>query len=148
MQYKTLEQLERRADVHRDSPTVHQAMSRVERLGRWAQLLERQPHRRLYVLWETEYQPSMDRASMRCDDSALTVAFEDPAFRAAGLADDTFQTAKRFFSLSDRQLHEIVCSCRFERVVEARYAAAAVRRTVPRPSGPGVFSRMLRFLGF
>jgi len=148
MQYKTVEQLERRAKVQRDGPAIHRAMSRVERLERWAQLLERKPHRRLNVLWETEYQRPVERAAMRCDNSALTVAFENPEFRAAGLADDTFETAKRFFSLSDRELHEIVCSCRFGQFLEARDAAAAVRRTLRRPSGMGVFSRVIRYLGF
>ena len=148
MQQKSLEQLSQVAEIQRDGPAVHQAMSRVERLERWAQLLERKPHRRLNVIWQTEYQPPNERSVLRCDNSALAVAFEDPVFRAGGLVDDTFEAAKKFFSLSDRELHEIVCSCRFGHYVASRDAAAAVRRTLTPSSGPGIFGRLMQFLGF
>lgn len=148
MEYKTVERLERRANAQRDGPTIHRAISREERLERWVQLLERKPRRRLNTLWETEYQRPVQRNAMRGNNTALTVAFEDPEFRAAGLSDDTFETAKRFFSLSNWELHEIVCSCRFGRSLEARYAASMVRWTIRQRSRTGLFTRLMRYLGF
>ncbi|MDP9812634.1 hypothetical protein J2W42_005504 [Rhizobium tibeticum] len=41
----------------------------------------------------------------------IAVAYEDAVFRAEGLSDDTYGEAKRFFELSDWQLHRFVCSC-------------------------------------
>ena len=47
----------------------------------------------------------------RGDDTPLSIAFADPVLRAEGLADDSYGAAKRFFGLSDGQLHYVVCSC-------------------------------------
>ncbi len=38
---------------------------------------------------------------MRSDHSPVSVAFSDPVLRVAGLSDDTFGEAKRFFELED-----------------------------------------------
>jgi len=39
----------------------------------------------------------------------FSVAFNDPVLRVAGMKNDTYGEAKRFFELSDMQLHSIVC---------------------------------------
>jgi hypothetical protein len=52
---------------------------------------------------------------MRGDGSPISVAFEDPVLRAAGLENDNYGEAKRFFELTDGQLHEIICYCHFRR---------------------------------
>ncbi|TIL63074.1 MAG: hypothetical protein E5Y81_20340, partial [Mesorhizobium sp.] len=62
--------------------------------------------------------------------SPITVAYEDPVLRAMGLKDDTYGEAKRFFELSDWQLHNIVCHCHVGATMQARWAAARVRRTI------------------
>ena len=67
---------------------------------------------------------------MRHDNSPLTVALEDAIFRAQGLRDDTYGEAKRFFELTDRQLHEIVCHCHVGATIRARWAASRVRAAI------------------
>ncbi|PWK76217.1 hypothetical protein [Aminobacter sp. AP02] len=128
MKHQTIEQLQAFADVQPATPYL--AMTRTQRLERWAQLLERQPERRLGTLSGTEYAPRAERQMMRVAGSPLTVAFEDPGFRAAGLADDSYGEAKRFFDLSDRQLHNIVCYCHFGDAVRGASAARRVRAAI------------------
>ena len=67
MKHQTLEKLQVVAKVDRDY-SLH-TMSRSERLERWAQLLERNPERRLKTLRETEYQPESVRTVLRADGS-------------------------------------------------------------------------------
>ena len=69
MKHQTLDKLQVIAKVDQDYPS--QALSRSERLERWAQLLERNPEKRLTTLRETEYQPEVVRARLREDGSAL-----------------------------------------------------------------------------
>lgn len=80
MKHQAIEQLQGVAEVKQDLP--RRTLSRKERLQRWAELLERDPHRRLSTLHETEYQPARVRAAMRGDGSPISVAFED---RSSGL---------------------------------------------------------------
>jgi hypothetical protein len=139
MKHQTLKQLQIVAEVDRDCP--RQAMSRSERLERWAELLERNPDRRLSTLHQTEYQPARARAAMRGDGSPISVAFEDPVLRAAGLENDSYGEAKRFFELSDRQLHEIICYCHFGATVNAAAAARHIR-AARAGRQPGMFARL------
>ena len=83
MKYKNLEQIAQEADVH---PAV--GMSRRERLERWANLLAQQPERRLCAIEGTEFGTRPERLAKRADDSPITVAFQDPVLRAAGLRGD------------------------------------------------------------
>lgn len=94
---KTIEQLQIVAEIDKAYP--RQAMSRSERLEHWAELLERNPDRRLRRC--TEYQPVRARGAMRGGGSPISVAFEDPVLRAAGLENDNYGEAKRFFELTD-----------------------------------------------
>jgi hypothetical protein len=106
MKYQSLEQVALEADVH---PGM--GMSRRERLERWVELLERQPHRRLATIEGTEFGSRREREAKRADHSPLTVAFEDPVLRAAGLRGDRVGDAVAFFDLSHRELHRLVCDC-------------------------------------
>jgi hypothetical protein len=108
MKHQTRERLQTIADVHAD--VQRRALTRSERLARWIEVLEQTPDRCLNTLAETEFQPATARAAMRSAASPLTVAFEDPVLRADGLNDDTYGEAKRFFELSDWELHQLVCS--------------------------------------
>ncbi len=125
MKHQSIEQLQALAEI-RPGP----AMTRTERLERWAELLERDPERRLGTLSGTEYAPSGARQTMRASGSPMTVAFDDLNLRAAGLADDSYGEAKRFFELSDRHLHDIVCNCHFGSAVRAGNAARRVRAAI------------------
>ncbi|MES0100718.1 hypothetical protein [Mesorhizobium sp. M0019] len=139
MKHQTLEQLQIVAEIDQDC--LRQTMSRSERLERWAELLERNPDRRLSTLHQTEYQPIRARAAMRGDGSPIAVAFEDPVLRAAGLENDNYGEAKRFFELTDGQLHEIICYCHFGATVSAATAARHIRAAVAGRQ-PGMFARM------
>lgn len=145
MKHQTIEQLQIVAEIDQAYP--RQTMSRGERLERWAELLERNPDRRLSTLPQTEYQPANARAIMRGHDTPISIAFEDPVLRAAGLENDNYGEAKRFFELTDRQLHEIICYCHFGATVNAATAARHIRAAIAGRQ-PGMFARMLEaFVG-
>lgn len=145
MKHQTIEQLQIVAEIDQAYP--RQTMSRSERLERWAELLERNPDRRLSTLPQTEYQPANARAIMRGHDTPISIAFEDPVLRAAGLENDNYGEAKRFFELTDRQLHEIICYCHFGATVNAGTAARHIRAAIAGRQ-PGMFARMLEaFVG-
>jgi hypothetical protein len=140
MQHKTLEQLKRVAEGQPDPDRP--AMSRSEKLERWADLLDRDPGRRLSTLPGTEYEPAERRDPLRSPGSPIWVAFADPVLRAEGLTNDTYGEAKRFFELSDWQLHEIVCYCHFGATMTAGAAARHVRAAIGGPEQRGVFARL------
>lgn len=125
MKHHTLDQLQDIAHVlPRLSPDMSQ---RRQRLERWAELLEEIRHRHLDTLYETEFQMLDERNALRSDYSPITVAFRDPVLHAAGMVDDTYGEAKRFFEITDEELHDVVCYCRFGTTVSAAAAARQVR---------------------
>lgn len=125
MKHHEFDQLQVLAKINQDYP--HHVMPRSKRLQRWAELLEQDPHRLLSTLHETEYQPDAVRSMLRDDNSAISVAFNDPVLRASGMENDTYGEAKRFFELSDRQLHRIICYCHFGATVSAETTANYIR---------------------
>src|SRR5688500_8894437 len=108
MEHKPVEALRALADIHGGVPQV---LSRRERLERWAEVLDREPERRLRALGEIEFVPKAERGQLRADDSPITVAFSDPVLRASGLSGDRLGDAMAFFDLSERQAHHLLCSC-------------------------------------
>jgi hypothetical protein len=102
-------------------------LSRGQRLARWAEALDRCKGAPLRTLHQTEFAPRAERLLMRQDNSPLTVAYEDPILRSAGLRSDTFGEAARFFKLSDWELHAILCYCHHGEEVSASDTAARVR---------------------
>jgi hypothetical protein len=120
-------------------------LSPSERLDRWAELLERNPNWRLATLHQTEYQSRDIRDAMRADNSPLSVAFDDPIFRAEGLMGDSYGEAMSFFGLEDAQLHEIICYCHFGMHVPAASAAREIRKILTPPS-QGFFSGLMRLV--
>ncbi|MER9297848.1 hypothetical protein NKI38_15330 [Mesorhizobium sp. M0621] len=133
MKHQTVDQLNAVADVHAEA--THLLATRGERLERWAQLLEQNPNRCLGALTGTEHQSVETRERMRSAGSPITIAFEDPLFRALGLKEDTYGEAKRFFELTDWQLHGIVCHCHVGATMTARWAASRVRAAMSGRSG-------------
>src|SRR3712207_5486022 len=116
MKHTPVELLRDIADVHdADQPPL----SRHARLKRWAEVLEREPRRRLKALEEIEAMPRTERHGHRVDDSPLAVAFSDPVLRACGLRGDRFGDALDFFGLTERQAHYLLCSCMNGRYMEA-----------------------------
>jgi hypothetical protein len=125
MKHRELDHLQRLAKINQQFPQT--SMSREDRIRRWVELLEGQSHQVLSTLRETEFQPAAARALMRTDNSAITVAFNDPILRASGLENDTYGAAKEFFQLSDKKLHHIVCYCHFGTTVSAAMTARFIR---------------------
>lgn len=125
MKHHTREQLQVFAQVEPDYRP--RALSRQERLARWAELLDQSHNRHLATLYETEHQPTALRNALRSDGSPISVAFDDPMLRAAGMKDDTYGEALRFFRLRHWQLHDVICYCHFGATVNAETAATLVR---------------------
>jgi hypothetical protein len=125
MEHKPVETLRGVAEVHEFKQGF---LSRHERLERWAEVLERQPKRRLRSLGEIEFTPEEKRPELRSDESPITVAFEDPVLRADGLRSDRLGDAMEFFDLSDRAAHRLLCSCMNGWSMEAGTTARKVRR--------------------
>ena len=134
MKYQSLEQIALEADVH---PGM--GMSRRERLERWVELLERQPHRRLSTIEGTEFGSRREREAKRADHSPLTVAFEDPVLRAAGLRGDRVGDAVGFFELSHDEVHRLVCYCHHGRTVSPGTVATRLRM-IAHPGEPMTLS--------
>lgn len=137
MEHRTFEQLQRLGTVAAGYPI----MSRDERLERWAVLLDHVSDNRLSTLRETEYQTETTRNSMRADNTPISTAFSDPILRAAGLESDTYGAAKRFFEISDSQLHDAICYCHFGATVTGAEAAYNVRAALA-PSRMNLIARL------
>ncbi|TWB13604.1 hypothetical protein FBZ99_105475 [Rhizobium sp. ERR 1071] len=84
---------------------------------------------------------------MRADNSPLSVAFADQLMQEAGLKDDSYGEAKRFFELSDNHLHKLVCHCHFGPTVRASTAAHNVRAIIAAGDRPGILTRMRNMFG-
>lgn len=106
-------------------------MSRTERLERWADILQQHGSGNLATLRGTECCLPSERATRRADNSALSLAYNDPVLRAAGLAGDTYGDAQRFFDLPDNALHGVLCDCLCGAQISGSAAAARVRSVVP-----------------
>jgi hypothetical protein len=148
MQHRTLDQLKRIASIDVARPhgrSRHKPMAQRDRLERWAYLLRQRPNRSLYSLPGTEYQPADRRDAMRRLGSPISIAFGDPILRDAGLRDDTYGEAKRFFGLSDSQLHNIVCFCRSGDRISAASATYGVRAAIVTSMPPSLIDRMVRY---
>ncbi|MBP2447754.1 hypothetical protein [Rhizobium leguminosarum] len=144
MEQYALEQLKTIAKVSTTCKRLE--LTRRERIERWAESLEHSPRPFLRTLHETEYQPIANRIAMRDDDTPISVAFADPILRAAGMENDSYGEAKRFFELSDEQLHELVCFCHFGESVSAAVIGRRVRKIAdPKPSG--FFAQLRAFFG-
>ena len=146
MKHVTVEELQHVAVVHPDKP--HSPMTRKERLERWAELLEGDSDRQLSTLHGTEFQRRQTRDAMRSVGSPISVAFNDPILRYEGLTGDTYGDARRFFDLSDGQLHDIVCYCHAGTSMSARTAAYRVRAAIGRAPQSGILGRVINALSF
>jgi hypothetical protein len=144
MEHKTLDEIRDVADIQ-PSWLGGRPLTKCERLERWAEVLEREGGRRLKTLFEIEYLSRTERATLRADDSPLSVAFGDPQLRAEGLAGDTVGDAIAFFEVSEMEMHRILCFCCHGETMSANAAAARVRAAAVRAAwnGPLYLSPML-----
>lgn len=130
MEHRTFEDLQKLATTL----PIHGAMSRRQRLERWAMVLEEEPDRPLKLLRQVEYLSASMRASIRGDTSPLAIAFADPVLRQEGLTGDTLGEAESFFSLPRRHAHYLLCDCYFQGSVNAGLVASRVRVIARRPT--------------
>jgi len=121
MELKTIAELEQAAEA---TPLP---LTRAERLARWADALAKLGGARLNSLLRTEYVAPEALAQVRADHSPLSVASDDPVLKVAGIKNDTFGEAMRFFELSEHELHRIVCYCHYGETMSAEEAAHRVR---------------------
>jgi hypothetical protein len=124
MKYQTIAEARLVGYVQSQAPLE---MTKTERLERWAELLELDPGRKLNTLFQTEIFSRHKRDKLRVPQSAISVAFADPILRREGLRDDSYGEAKRFFEISDSELHWIVCYCHHGSTMSADSAARVVR---------------------
>ncbi|MBM0207494.1 hypothetical protein JNW90_34335 [Micromonospora sp. STR1s_5] len=124
MRFATQADLAGAAELHR----VDAGPPRTARLVRWAELLRRIPDLDIHSLGEIEFVPEQSRDGLRREGSALSLAFADPVFRSQGLLSDTYGEGVRFFDLSDREAHWLLCSCSNGLTAKASYLARKVER--------------------
>ena len=123
MKHQSIAELTTIADVQ---PTKT-ALSRSDRLERWAECLEREPQRRLRSLDGIEYGTETQRREARENNSPLSVAFADPVLREEGLRGDKLGDALDFFEMSHGEAHRVLCSCMHGRTMESGDVARRVR---------------------
>lgn len=145
MEYRSQDQLAQIANVYRDRVRTRK-MSQQERLRRWVKLLDQQPDRVLRTLRETEYRPRKVRDAMRRDGTAIAIAFTDPVLRAEGLGGDSYGDARRFFGLSDRQLHLALCFCCGGPTMSSSTAARRLEAFIPYARGHRLLRSLMRAL--
>ena len=124
MKHTPVAEISRVADVHVVPPRP--PLTRVERLERWAEALEREPDRLLTSLEEIEWRSDAERGALRAESSALTVAYEDPVLRTEGLASDCLGDALTFFRLTEAEAHFALCSCVYGQTMQAGVAGQRV----------------------
>ena len=88
----------------------HTAPPVGERIELWAKALERHGGP-LSALRRLEYLSADELRAYRGGNTPLTVAFNDPALRAAGIPGDSLGDVMDFFELSDRDAHWLLCDC-------------------------------------
>ena len=141
MEHKPLIELQAIADVHFSE--ISTPMTREQRVERWIGLLQSDPERKLRSLHEIEHLSVACRRECRADNSPLTVAYDDPLLRSAGLRSDRVGDCTEFFGLSDEQMHHAFCSCHVGVKVTGSEAAQRLRHVMRRDA----FRKMTWALG-
>ncbi|RDI51376.1 hypothetical protein [Microvirga subterranea] len=124
MKYQPISEVRSASEIRSTLPLP---MTRDERIKRWAMLLEANPDRQIQTLSEIETEHGRQRDILRADNSALTVAFEDPVLRSEGLRSDTLADAITFFGLRECDAHYVLCSCLNGQTMAAGAVASKVR---------------------
>jgi hypothetical protein len=131
MEQRTIAEVAKSAQVFSTAETAR--AQRHERLERLARLLEEHDGP-VQMLTQIEYLRRPERLLLRRDGSPLTIAYQDPVFRAQGLAGDRLGEAMAFFALDDREAHHLFCDCHYRTGVSSQVIAAQVRSVAQRPT--------------
>ena len=129
MEHRSADELRAFAEISANPPP---SMDRKARLERWADLLDQEPDRRINLVIELEFAMRAAQVEMRADNSALTVAYADPLFRALGLRSDRVGDGQKFFGLGEGDAHRLLCSCMHGMSMRAGDAARLIR-TIANP---------------
>lgn len=120
-------------------------MSHSERLDRWVTLLDR--HRGpVNALREIEYLPLAERRLLRGENTPLTIAFQDPILRGAGLSGDRLGDAMDFFDISEDDAHHLFCDCHYHGTMTGAGLASRMRHHLDRANRPSLWSRVRDFV--
>ncbi len=111
---------------------MNEAMSRYDRLERWASVLERSDPISLTPFRDVELLPLAARAGLRTANSPLARAWQDPVLRRAGLSSDRLGDGAAFFGLSRRQTHRVLCSCGYMGLMRPNEVARRIRAIAAR----------------
>lgn len=138
MEFKSIADLRSIADV---TPAVPK-LTRAQKIAIWVNALDKEPTRILHPLPEIEWVAPAQRSSLRVEGSPLTVAFNDPALRAAGLASDKLGDGLTFFEMTEAEAHDTLCSCRYGRTM----TAGAASRRIAKLKGGGMFGNLKHWI--
>ena len=108
------------------------SMTRRDRLERWAVVLEDAKLANLTPFRDVELLPPGEREGLRAANSPLSLAYNDPALRRAGLGSDRFGDGAAFFGLSRHQAHRVLCSCGYFGTMRAGEVARRIRALAAR----------------
>ncbi len=138
MEFKSIADLRSIAEI---TPAVPK-LTRAQKIAIWVDALNKDPGRILHPLPEIEWVAPAQRASLRVEGSPLTVAFNDPALRAAGLVSDQLGDGLAFFEMTEAEAHDTLCSCRYGRTM----TAGAASRRIGKLKGGGLFSGIAHWI--
>jgi hypothetical protein len=138
MEFKSIADLRSIAEITPAIPTL----TRAQKIALWVDALNRDPGRLLHPLPEIEWVAPAQRASLRVEGSPLTVAFNDPALRAAGLSSDKLGDGLAFFEMTEAEAHDTLCSCRYGRTM----TAGAASKRIGKLKGGGLLSGVRHWL--
>jgi hypothetical protein len=124
MKHQPIHEIDALADIAQVEAPI---LSRRDRLQRWADLLSRDPHRRLEALSRVEFCAVHERALLRGENTPISVAAADPMLGEAGLHGDTLGDAQAFFELSAAEAHYLLCDCHYVGQMNAEGVAQRIR---------------------
>ena len=124
MKHQPIQEIDALADIAQVRGVT---LSRRERLARWADLLSRDPHRRLNALSRVEFYAERESALLRGENTPISVALADPVLSEAGLQGDTLGDARAFFELSAAEAHYLLCDCHFVGQMDGEGVAHRIR---------------------
>jgi hypothetical protein len=139
MEHRTLEQFTKVARISRNPPHW---MNRRRRLERFARLLEEHdgPMR---LFSEMECFRGKKRLALHQADSPVAIAFHNAEFRREGLNGASVGDAVRFFDLSPREAHHMLCDCGYSGVATPKMVADRARAYAAKVGLGELCSRLL-----
>jgi hypothetical protein len=139
MKHQRPEDLNSSADIVVLADTIT-VLNRRQKLARWAAALDIHGGP-LDAPRGIEYLPDSLRLAYRSDNGPLSIAFNDPMLRAAGLTGDTLGEVMDFFEITADDAHRLLCDCHYLGSMTGRSLASRLRRYAVR-GNRGFLSRL------